>query len=126
MIHKLTKDNYEDFLRQRRATAVHFDAAWDVAGRIIARQRMTDAAGVLGEQANFGEVDCDLDPDLARSLRVITVPSVAYYLDGNLVAVLPGARQNIRQRLERLLQGEEIGRNDGLAHDIAAPNFWTR
>ena len=124
MVEKLSRDNYEGFVRQRRATAVHFDADWDVGYRPIVRRRMSEASNVLGQEVNFGEVDWDCEVELAKSLRVITVPTVAYYLDGNLVAVLPGARQNILGRLERLLQGQHIGRDDGLGYDIAPPNFW--
>lgn len=124
MTRNLASDNYQDFIRQKRAAAVHFDADWDVGYRPVTRRKMSDAADVLGEVVNFGEVDWDREVELMKSLRVISVRTVAYYLEGNLVAVLPGARQNILGRLERLLQGHQIGRNDGLGNDIAAPNFW--
>jgi hypothetical protein len=124
MVQKLSSDSYEDFVRQKRAAAVHFDADWDVGHRPIARRRMSDASEVLGEQVNFGEVDWDREVELVMSLRVITVPTVVYYLHGNLVGVLPGARQNILGRLERLLQGGQIGRDDGLGYDVARPHFW--
>jgi hypothetical protein len=115
MVQKLSRDSYEDFVRQKRGAAVHFDADWDVGYRPIARRRMGEASDVLGEQVNFGEVDWDREVELVMSLRVITVPTVAYYLDGDLVGVLPGARQNVLGRLERLLRGQQIGRDDGLA-----------
>jgi hypothetical protein len=107
-----------------RAAAVHFDADWDVGYRPIAHRRMSDASDVLGEEVNFGEVDWDREVELVMSLRVITVPTVAYYLHGNLVSVLPGARQNILGRLEQLLQGGQIGGDDGLGSDVAGPHFW--
>ena len=114
MVQKLSRDSYEEFVRQKRAAAVHFDADWDVGHRPIARRRMSDASDVLGEEVNFGEVDWDREVELVRLLRVITVPTVVYYLQGNLVGVLPGARQNILGRLERLLRGQAIGHEDGL------------
>lgn len=73
---------------------------------------------VLAGHVNFGEVDCGREAELAKSIRVLNVPAVAYYLDGNLVGVLVGARQNIRGRLERLLHGEQIGHDDGLGSDV--------
>jgi hypothetical protein len=122
MVQKLNRDNYEGFVRQKRAAAVHFDAGWDVGHRPNVRCRMSEASDLL-KKANFGEVDWDREVELAKSLRVITVPTVAYYLDGNLVGVLPGAQQNIVGRLERLLLGQQIGRNDGLGRDVPAPHF---
>jgi hypothetical protein len=123
MVQKLNRDNYEDFVRQRRAAAVHFDARWDVGHRLNCRRKMREASDLLGKEVNFGEVDWDREVELVKSLRVITVPTVAYYLHGNLVGVLPGARQNIAGCLERLLLGQQMARDDGLAHDVASPHF---
>jgi hypothetical protein len=118
MIRKLTNGEYEAFVRQKRAAAVHFDAEWDVSHRTVARLRMSEAADVLGEHVNFGEVDCDHEVELAKSIRVLNLPSVAYYLDGDLAGVLVGARQNILWHLERLLRGEQIGHKKGPSSDI--------
>ena len=124
MIQKLSRDNYEDFVRQKRAAAVHFDADWDVGYRPVARHRMGEASDVLGEHVNFGEVDWDHEVELAKSFRVLSVPTLAYYSDGTLVGVLAGARQNILGRLERLLRGQHIGRDDGLGYDVCPlPHF---
>jgi thioredoxin-like negative regulator of GroEL len=114
MIRQLTKSDYEVFVRQKRAAAVHFDAEWDVSHRTITRLRMSEAADVLAEHVCFGEVDCDREVELAKSIRVLNLPTVAYYLDGNLATVLVGARQNILGRLERLLRGQAIVHEDGL------------
>jgi hypothetical protein len=89
MVQKLNRDHYEDFVREKRAAAVHFDADWDVGQRPSVRRRMSEASDLLGKEVNFGEVDWDREVELVKSLRVITVPTVAYYLDGNLVGVLP-------------------------------------
>jgi thioredoxin-like negative regulator of GroEL len=118
MIRQLTSEDYESFVRQKRAAAVHFDAEWDVGYKPITRLKMSEVADVLAGSANFGEVDCDREVELAKSIRVLNVPTVVYYLDGNLAAVLVGARQNILGRLERLLRGEQIGQNDGLSSDV--------
>ena len=126
MIQKLSRNNYEDFVGQKRVAVVHFDADWDVDYRPITRGRMNEADEVLGEHVNFGEVDWDREVELVKSLRVINVPTVVYYLDGRLAGVLIGARQNILGRLKRLLNGEQIGHDDGLGYDIATPNFWCR
>jgi thioredoxin-like negative regulator of GroEL len=74
---------------------------------------MLKAEKELGDRANFGEVDVDRDMELAKSLRLLNVPTVAYYRNGQLVALLTGCRQNVRSRLERVMRGEAIGHQDG-------------
>src|SRR5207245_4061419 len=98
MVQELTAESYEAFIREKRAAAVHFDAEWDVGYRPITRRKMQEAEAALSEQANFGEVDCDREIPLAKSVGLIGVPAVAYYLDGILGAVLPGVRQESRTR----------------------------
>jgi thioredoxin-like negative regulator of GroEL len=120
MIRKLTSNDYQAFVRQKRAAVVHFDADWDVDYRLIIRLKMSEAADVLAGHVNFGEVDCGAEAELAKSIQVLNVPSVAYYLDGKLKWVLVGARQNIQGRLGRLLSGEQIGHDDGMSFDSNA------
>jgi hypothetical protein len=68
MIRQLTSDDYETFIRQKRAAAVHFDAEWDVGYRPITRLRMNEAADVLAGHVNFGEVDCGREAKLAKPI----------------------------------------------------------
>jgi thioredoxin-like negative regulator of GroEL len=109
MMRLLTKTDAESFVAVKPASAVHFDAEWDERYRTILRGKMEEAEQVLGEQVNFGEVDCDLSPELAKAIPVVNVPSVAYYLDGKLIAALVGAEQDVLGNLERLLHGEPFG-----------------
>jgi len=74
---------------------------------------MLDAERELSDKANFGEVDVDRNMELAKAVRLLNVPSVGYYRDGHLVALLIGSPQNVRRRLERLMRGEAIGYKDG-------------
>lgn len=74
---------------------------------------MLDAEKELCNSVNFAEVDVDSSMELAKSLGLLNVPSVAYYRDGQLVAMLIGSRQNVRRRLERVIRGEAIGYKDG-------------
>ena len=70
---------------------------------------MEEAEQALREQVNFGEVDCDLAPELAKSVPVLNVPSVAYYHKGVLIAALVGTEQDVRSGLKRILRSEAIG-----------------
>ena len=114
MVRQLTGAEYDSFIKQKTGAAIHFDAEWDVGYRPITRKRMLEAEATLSGKASFGEVDVDQEMDLARSLPLLNVPAVAYYCDGKLIAILPGVSQNVRERLERVLQGRQIGFNDGL------------
>lgn len=113
MATQLSSRDFEAFVREKRIAAIHFDAEWDVGHRPTARQKMEKAKALLGDQVNFGEVDCDREMELARSIRLPGVPAIAYYLDGELIAVLLGAQQNVQARLERVIRGEPIGYKDG-------------
>ncbi|HEV7300080.1 MAG TPA: thioredoxin family protein [Tepidisphaeraceae bacterium] len=104
----LTIKEVPAFVAAKPAAVLHFDAEWDIAYRPQVRKSMVDAEAALGDQANFAEVDCDANVELARSIPVRSVPLVAYYRHGKLVAAIIGADQNVRERLERLLRGEKI------------------
>ena len=105
---------FQPFIAAKPAAAVLFDAHWDFQHRAVTRQKMLAAEQALEDQANFAEVDVDIEPQLARSIHLANVPLVAYYRDGKLVAALIGAGQDVRARIERVLRGEPIGYGDGI------------
>ena len=101
------------FVAAKAAAALHFDAEWDTHHREATRKSMREAETAFSDQANFGEIDCDANVELSKSIPVCNVPLVAYYRNGKLIAALIGAGQNVRARMERVLRGEEIGYKDG-------------
>ncbi|MCX5658396.1 MAG: thioredoxin family protein [Planctomycetota bacterium] len=109
----ITAAEYESFLAERCFAAIHFDAEWDVGHRPPTRLKMLEAEHALGHLANFAEMDVDKNGALAKSIRIMNVPVVAYYRDATLVAALIGAGQDVRTRMERLMRGESIGYDDG-------------
>jgi len=111
---KLTAAGYAAFVASNRIAVVHFDAEWDVAYRPIVRRRMAEVEREFGERASVGEVDIDAHPELATSIPILNVPTVAYYRDGRLVSALIGAGQNVLERVARVGRGELIGYDDGL------------
>jgi thioredoxin-like negative regulator of GroEL len=113
MIKQLNSGEFELFLKAKRAAVVCFDAKWDIGYRETVRRQMGYAEELLGQQVNFGEIDCDREHALTRSLNILNVPTVAYFIDGTLVAALIGADQDVRRRLESLLNGGRIGYKDG-------------
>lgn len=105
----VTQTDIAVFVAEKPAAAIHFDANWDAKHRDRIRSAMADAEQVLADRVNFGEVDCDRDPELAKSIPILNLPTVAYYRDGKLVGALIGAGQNVRIYLERVLRGDPIG-----------------
>jgi thioredoxin family protein len=97
----LSSEEFKSFVEAKPAAAVHFDAEWDSRYRPVAHRRMLDAEEALADQVNFDEVHCESNPELAKSVPILNVPSVAYYRNGTLIAALFGAEQNVRARLER-------------------------
>jgi thioredoxin-like negative regulator of GroEL len=108
----VTRAEFQSFISAKPFAAILFDAPWDRNGSAI-RAAMLALESAFAEQAVFGEVDCDQEWDLAKSIPVLNVPLVAYYHRGQLVQALIGGDQNVRARLERVLRGEDIGYNDG-------------
>jgi thioredoxin-like negative regulator of GroEL len=110
----LTTADFQSFIEAKQAATMRFDAKWDVAHVPVLRRRMAEAEDVLADQVNFGEVDCDADLELAKSIPILNVPTVAYYRNGKLIAALVGAEQDVAARTARALRGEPIGYQDGL------------
>ena len=104
----LTQADIAPFLAERPVAAIHFDASWGEKHRATTRRVMADAEQVFGGRVNFGEVDFDRDPQLAKSIPILNLPSVAYYRDGKLIGALIGASQNVQLHLERVLRGDPI------------------
>ena len=82
-----TQADIETFLAEKPAAAIHFDASWDEDHRANTRRVMADAEQVLAEHVNFGEVDCDRDPELAKSIPILNVPSVVYFWTASWLAL---------------------------------------
>ena len=110
---ELTSEEFKTFIKAKPVAAILFDAPWDVSYRPIVRGNMLQAEKLHGHHAQFGEVDCDKFPELAKSMQILNIPFVAYFRDGKLVAGLIGAHQNVSARLERVSLGCTIGYKDG-------------
>jgi thioredoxin 1 len=119
-IHRVSEDEYESFLREKEYAVVLFDAPWDVGPGALIRPRFEKAAKAFHGRVNFGEVNCDELVRVARSIRLANVPTVAYYKDGQLLAALVSAQQDVTARTRAMLDGKRIGRRDGWDMDDEA------
>jgi|GEM_PF-494589 len=107
----LTGDEFPAFIVAKPVVVIHFDAEWG-AGRDGTRQAMLEANRSLRGDIAFAEVDVDRCAALAKSIPIPSVPCIAYYRDGQLLAALVGANQNIVERVKRVLRDEPIGYQD--------------
>jgi len=113
MIRRVSGQEYEAFLAERIWAVVLFDAPWDIGPGAMIRPRFERAQRAFGKQASFAQVNCDEEHDLARTLGLLNLPTVAYYRSGVLVAALIGAQQDVRARTSALIYEEPLGRQDG-------------
>ena len=98
MSEELTLTSFETFLSRKPYSVVHVDASWDGYRKQIEDQIKrieTDSTDV-----SFGYADCDKERDLARRMRILNLPSVAYYKGIDLIAVVVGIKQNISENIK--------------------------
>ena len=102
----LTGATYQPFLDRARFAVVLFDAPdWNKSGAVMRDVVFPSAETELGSQATFGFVDIDAEPGIAQAVRLLNVPTVAYYRDGVVVAAWIGANQDVTERTRALIKG---------------------
>lgn len=111
----VTIEDFDSFLAEKTVAVIHFDAEWNLKHRRTTRREMKRAATLLGDLVSVAEVDIDDQPDLAKEIPIVNIPTVTYFQAGKLVAALVGANQNVVARAKRVLAGKSIGRLDDTA-----------
>lgn len=115
-VSRLTRETYDTFVQGNEAVVVLFDApAWDTGGWCIMEPLFSRAAEQLNGIAALGFVDVDgpAEAEVCRSIPIANVPTIAYYLDGRLVAALIGIGQDVVERTRAMMAGDPIGYRDG-------------
>ena len=95
----LTHRDFNVFICSGPVAVIHVDAEWDRYCDQV-RAKMLTAEEDLHEFAAFGEIDCDTQGDLCKSLGVANVPCIAYFREGRLVVMRVGVNQDIRDQTE--------------------------
>jgi thioredoxin 1 len=104
---KFTAEETQYLIESSAIAIVHLDAAWDGYRLTIARKINEILADPPADVA-FAYVDVDEQVELARSLKVINVPTVAYFRHGKLVGSVIGQGQDISRNIERIRTGEQL------------------
>ena len=80
---------------------LHLDAGWDGYRAMMERKLMAYAASDP-DGVSFAYADIDEYPDFARSLGLVNVPALAYYVAGDLAEVVMGLAQDVEANVARL------------------------
>src|SRR5262245_13250746 len=101
VMRKFTAEETQYVIESSEIAIVHFDAAWDGYRLTIARKINEILADPPADVA-FAYVDVDEQVEFALSVKVINVPTVAYFRRGKLVGSVIGQGQDISRNIERI------------------------
>ena len=76
-VRAISADEYESFLRGSEYVVLLFDASWNIATKEKFRPRFEAASETYSDRVVFGEIDCDDAVELARSIPIGNLPTVA-------------------------------------------------
>jgi thioredoxin 1 len=103
---KYTQREVLDLVANNEIVVVHFDAEWNGQRHTVARK----IYAILNQSTDvaFAYVEVDEEIELASSMRVISIPMLAYFRNGKLVGAVSGNRQNIFATLEKVRSGQSL------------------
>ena len=87
---ELTIENFDATI-QKGKTVVDFWAAWCGPCKMMA-PNFDAAAAELSGKVTFGKVDVDAEGDLAERFGVMSIPTIIFFEDGEIVEQFAGAR----------------------------------
>lgn len=104
---ELNDADFEDTIRfADRPVLVEFWAPWCAPCRMLSPV-VRDLAEEFGEQVQIRQLNVDDNPETQSRLKVMSMPTVLIFKDGEAVERIPGYRAGIkddlRQRLQALL-----------------------
>ena len=99
---EITKDNFDDVRTKNKSLVIDCWAAWcgpcKMMGPIFEK-----LATENGSKAAFGKIDCDKNPELARKLKVMAIPTLLFFKDGESVDEIVGLvpKEDIEETLRK-------------------------
>lgn len=86
---ELNDENFDEFISKGNAV-VDFWAEWCGPCRIL-KPIFEEVSGELGEKIKFGKMDIEKGPESADKMGVMSVPTVIFFKDGEMVERFSGA-----------------------------------
>jgi len=111
---RVSRSSLAEFLARRPFSIVHIDAEWD-GYRKKMEKRIHEVESQLEQSISFGYADCDAEQDYAREIRLINVPSIAYYRGAELFGLVIGIQQDISGNIRRLMEGQALDQTNVLS-----------
>lgn len=89
---KLTSESFEEtVLKSDKPYVVDFWAEWCGPCKMLSPV-IDELAGEYGDRMNFGKVNIDEEPMLAMEYRIMSIPTIAIYQNGEVVQKAIGVR----------------------------------
>jgi thioredoxin 1 len=105
MVNLSDLEAYSQFVHSCPAVVIHFWAEWNASDRLI-MDKWKELESTYSEKICFGAVDVDNEQmvSLFKELKIANVPTLAYYKNGELVEMIIGLRQPIKEALNSLVE----------------------
>jgi thioredoxin 1 len=104
-IHMIDDSTYREFINEVPIAVIHFSATWSGVDDQM-REIIQSAADEFGGTVNICELDVDENHRTASELNILTVPTLIYYRDGQIIEKAPGLarNKNAAERIKSLLR----------------------
>ena len=86
----ITKENYEELIKNGKPVLIDFWATWCGPCRMIAP--MVEEIAEEREDILVGKVDVDTQPELAKRFGIVSIPTLVLVKDGREAARIMGYR----------------------------------
>jgi thioredoxin 1 len=99
---EVTKDNFEKVKKDSAKIVIDCWAEWCGPCRMIAPVVERLAGEYVGKVA-FGKMDCDTNPELVKRFRIMAIPTLLFFKDGDVVDQIVGVvpKEDIEEMIKK-------------------------